>query len=324
VKTLRVAVWGLGRHAVTKILPAISMINGLELYGVCSRNINNVGSSANKWNCMGWLDPTVMLCDPRVDIIYIATPIGLHYQHGKQVLEAKKHLWCEKPLTSKLQDTLELLDIAERKGLSICEGLMFLYHPQYQKLIQYVDRFQLGKILSLDCKFGIPRLENESFRTNSSLGGGAFFDVGCYTVAAILGLFSKEDARLIYAKISMPADSSIDTSGRALVALSNGVNANLEWRINCSYRNEINIWGENGSLFTKHIFSKQPNYTPLFYLKDMLGIESTENGIAGDHFQLMFQEFLDTISDLKKVELERIQITRRAVLMDQIWSLGRL
>jgi len=323
VRSLRVAVWGLGRHAVTKILPAISTVDGLELYGVCSRNINTVGTSAHKWNCIGWNDPTLMLCDPKVDIIYVSTPIGLHYQHGKQVLDAKKHLWCEKPLTCNLQNTLELVGIAENNALSICEGLMFLYHPHYQKLTHYVEGSQLGKILSLDSKFGIPRLENESFRTNCSLGGGAFFDVGCYTIAAILGLFSTAEARLTYAKISIPAGSTVDTSGQALVTLSNGVNANLEWRINCSYRNEISIWGENGSLFTTRIFSKQFDYSPLFYLKDMLGAESAEHGLSGDHFQLMFQEFLSTIYDFKKVELERIQIMRRAVLMDQIWSLGR-
>jgi len=196
VRSLRVAVWGLGRHAITKILPAISAVDGLELYGVCSRNLSTTSSSAHKWNCMKWVDPTSMLCDPKVDIVYVSTPIGLHYQQGKQVLDAKKHFWCEKPLTCKLEDTLELLESAGNKGLSICEGQMFLYHPQYQKLIDYVESFQLGNILSIDCKFGIPRLENESFRTNSSLGGGAFFDVGCYTVAAILGLFSKDEARL--------------------------------------------------------------------------------------------------------------------------------
>jgi NDP-hexose-3-ketoreductase len=324
VRALRVAVWGLGRHAVEKILPAISIVDGLELYGVCSRNVNTVSSSANEWNCLGWIDPTIMLCDPRVDIIYVATPIGLHFQHGKQVLDAKKHLWCEKPLTCNLQDTLELLNIAENNELSICEGLMFLYHPHYQNLIHYVKGSQLGKILSIDSKFGIPRLENESFRTNSSLGGGAFFDVGCYTVAAILSLFPKAEARLIYAKICMSTDSTVDTSGQALVNLSNGVNANLEWRINCSYRNEINIWGENGSLFTAKIFSKQSDYSPLFFLKDMKGIELLEHGLVGDQFQLMFKDFLGTIYEIRKAEIERIQIVRRAVLMDQIWALGRL
>ena len=72
MRSFRVAVWGLGRHAVTKILPALSRVNGLTLYGVCSRNINVVSSSAYKWNCKGWVEPTSMLCDPNVDIIYVA------------------------------------------------------------------------------------------------------------------------------------------------------------------------------------------------------------------------------------------------------------
>ena len=323
MRSLRVAVWGLGHHAVTKILPSICAVSGLELYGVCSRNIAAISSSAHKWNCMSWDDPTYMLCDPKVDIVYVATPIGLHYQHGKQVLDANKHFWCEKPLTCKLNDTLDLLDSARNKGLSICEGLMFLYHPQYQKLINYVESFQLGNILSLDCKFGIPNLENKGFRTSLSLGGGAFFDVGSYPVAAILGLFSNAEARLTYAKISMSADSSVDTSGQAIITLTNGVNANLEWRINSSYRNEINIWGEKGSLFSTRIFSKQADYLPLFNLRDMQGIESIENCLAGDHFQLMFQKFLNTIHNSSIAELELKCIYRRAVLMDQIWSLGR-
>ena len=323
VRPLRVAVWGLGPHAVAKILPAISMVNGLELYGVCSRNINIVDTSAHKWNCIKWIDPSLMLCDPMVDIIYVATPIGLHYQHGKQVLNAKKHLWCEKPLTCNLQDTLELLEIAESNRLSICEGLMFLYHPQFKKLIHYVEGFKLGKILSLDCKFGIPRLKNKSFRENLALGGGAFFDVGCYPVAAILGLFNYADHHLTYAKISVPPDGSVDTDGQALVTLSNGVNASLEWRINSSYRNEINIWGNEGSLFTERLFSKQSNYSPLFHIKSMHGIESTEDVSEGDQFQLMFQQFLSTIYDVRIAELERKYIIRRAILMNDIWSLGR-
>ena len=200
---------------------------------------------------------------------------------------------------------------------------MFLYHPQYHKLIYYIKEFQLGKILSLDCKFGIPRLVNESFRTNSSLGGGAFFDVGCYPVATILGLFTNVDTQLAYAKIFTPTDSTVDTRGQALVTLSNGVHANLEWRINSPYRNEINIWGEERSLFTEQLFSKKSNYSPIIYFKDTHGIESAENVLAGDQFQLMFQQFLGTTNCAAMAEVERKCIIRRAALMDEIWSSGR-
>jgi len=38
---------------------------------------------------------------------------------------------------------------------------------------------------------------------------------------------------------------------------------------------------------------------------------------------LMFQKFLGTIDNIAIAELERKYIIRRAVLMDEIWSLGR-
>ena len=320
---MRLVVWGLGRHAITKILPAVSMVSGLELHGVCSRNIDTVNSVANTWGCIGWNNPDLMLSDPEVDIVFLATPIGLHYIYGKKALDAKKHFWCEKSLTCRLEDSLELLSSASEKRLSICEGQMFLYHPQYQRLIEYIQSLQFGNILSIDCKFGIPRLENGGFRSDPALGGGAFFDVGSYPIAAILGLFPQAKAGLNYARVSSDVGSLVDTNGQAIVNFSNGVAANLEWGINRSYRNEIVIWGDKGSIFTSRIFSKPSDHQPIFYLRDTQGIESTEYGVAGDHFQLMFREFLGTIYDLKKAELERMQIKRRAVLMDQIWSLGR-
>ena len=101
---MRVAVWGIGRHAVNKILPAVSAVSGLVLYGVCARNAKSVFTCSEMWKCKGWTEAASMLCDASVDIVYVATPIGLHAEHGKRVLEARKHLWCEKPLTGHLPD----------------------------------------------------------------------------------------------------------------------------------------------------------------------------------------------------------------------------
>lgn len=324
MKPLRVAVWGLGQHAISKILPAISAVDGLELYGVCSRDDYAVSYAAAVWNCLGWTNPKLMLSDLSVDVVYVATPIALHHQHGKQVLDANKHFWCEKPLTSSLKDSMELLESAKNKGLSMCEGHMFLHHPQFQNLKKFLNSDQLGKILSVDARFGIPTLENPGFRSNPALGGGAFFDVGCYPVAAILDLFLEAEVCVNYAKISELVDSVVDTNGEAIVNISNGVSAHLEWRIHSSYRNEINIWGKKGSLFTTKIFSKQPDYSPHFYIRDAHGIQSKKKGIAANHFQLMFRSFMDTIYSYEKAELERKSIIRRAILMDQIWTLGRI
>src|SRR5215212_11993464 len=121
---LRVVVWGLGRHAVNKIVPAVAQTPGLELHGLCSRDVARVDAAVAEWTCQGWTDPTAMLADSRADVVYVATPNALHARHGRQVLNAGKHLWCEKPLTCSLDATLELLALSRASGRSICEGQM--------------------------------------------------------------------------------------------------------------------------------------------------------------------------------------------------------
>ena len=178
MRPLRVAVWGLGRHAISKILPAIATASGLELYGVCSRNTSSVSSCAETWKCNGWTSPDLMLLDSQVDIIYVATPIGLHYEHGKRVLDANKHFWCEKPLSCRLENTQKLLELSRTRGLSVCEGHMYLHHPQFQKLSSYVNDGRLGLIMSIGCRFGIPRLENPSSWWGGTVRCGVLSDIG--------------------------------------------------------------------------------------------------------------------------------------------------
>jgi predicted dehydrogenase len=322
MSAMGVAVWGLGLHAINKILPALSATNGLQLYGVCSRDAGKVFSCSQKWKCKGWTDADTMLGDSNVEVIYVATPIGLHFDHGRQVLNARKHLWCEKPLTSHLAHTLELLESAKSQGLSICEGLMYLHHPQFRQLSQYVSNGQLGPIKSVGCRFGIPKLEQMGFRSDPSLGGGAFFDVGCYPVSVILALFPKETLQIDYASIVTRNGSAVDTDGKALISLANGAAASMEWRTNCAYRNEIDVWGEKGSVFTDKIFSKPADYTPVFHFRDVHGVKTTELGESGDHFVSMLQYFRSTVEDLQEAEAERDRIAKRAELLNRILSVS--
>lgn len=323
MRSMRVAVWGLGRHAINRILPAVSAAGRLELYGVCSRNSQSVSTCSQMWNCDGWTDATSMLRDPQVDIVYVATPIGLHAEHGMRVLDAGKHLWCEKPLSCRLQDTMALLERSRNRGLAVCEGFMYLYHPHFLALLGYLAEGRLGSIRSIGCQFGIPGLEHPGFRTDPALGGGALLDVGCYPVSAIEALFPEQSPYVAYARIATEDGSAVDTDGDAVIVMPNGVVAHLEWRINCSYRNRLDIWGEKGSVFSDKIFSKPANHVPVFHFRDTHGAETTEYGEANDHFSSMLRSFGGMVDDVQLAEAERRRIVRRAEMLDRIWTASR-
>ena len=324
MKVINIAVWGLGRHALVRILPAIKSFNKFSLIGVCSRNEKLVTKASSELNCKGWISPVKMLSDIKVDVIYIATPIGVHAEQVSQALRAGKHVWCEKPLTCNYEDSKKLVSIAKKNNRMLVEAFMYLYHPQFEKVQNYIDDKSNGKVYSLICRFGMPALENPGFRSNKSLGGGAFWDIASYPVSAVLALFSSKKVKILFSEIVHKEGSSVDTGGRALLRFSQGTSAYLEWEMGVSYKNEIDLWSERGSFFTDKIFSKPENYETKYRIRDSKGNEYIENGLISEQFIDMFQFFYNIYYSPNLIYKEYQCILDRARVLDEITKSAKL
>jgi predicted dehydrogenase len=313
---LNVAVWGLGNHAQNRILPTLFTMNEVNLIGVCSRNNKVVDICSEQWGCYGWYDPEHMLSSTKVDVVYIATPIGVHFSLAKQAIEAGKHVWCEKPLTCSYSDTQALVSLAEKKGKILTESFMYLYHSQFQRVKKFVDDSK--KVYSVICRFGIPTLDKPGFRNNPKMCGGVLWDVASYTTSALLSLFPDQHVKVIFAEVLTKEGSEIDSEGRALLRFSQGVTAYLEWGAGVSYKNEIDLWSEDGSFFTDKIFSKPKEYRPQYKIRDLNGNERVESGEQSEQFMEMFHKFVGMTENNKKIIAERKVILQRAKLMNDI------
>jgi dTDP-3,4-didehydro-2,6-dideoxy-alpha-D-glucose 3-reductase len=313
---IKVAVWGLGNHAQNRILPALSMIDEVKLIGVCSRNSKVVEKSSETWNCLGWSNPDNMLSSSNVDVIYIATPISMHFTMAQKAMEAGKDVWCEKPLTCSYTDTQSLISLAEKKNRVLTESFMFLYHPQFQRVKKFID--ESSGIYSVICRFGIPNLDNPGFRNNPEMCGGALWDVATYTTSALINLFPDQRIKVVFSEILTKKGFQVDTEGRALLRFSEGTTAYLEWGTGVSYKNEIDLWAKDGSFFTDKIFSKPKEYRAQYKIRDLNGNESVENEEQSEQFIDMFHNFVEIMNNKEKALIERENILQRARLMNDI------
>ena len=84
------------------------------------------------------------------DAIAIATPVDTHYKFAKEALNAGKHIWVEKPFTSKVFQAEELIKIAESKNLKIFLDHTFLYTGAVKKIKELVVSGELGEIIYFD------------------------------------------------------------------------------------------------------------------------------------------------------------------------------
>ena len=120
---------------------------GVEVGGV-------VGSTperaAEKARAAGLPDPypsfEAMLADERVDVVHLTTPNHLHYEQVRAVLEAGRHVICEKPLGMDSTETAELLRLAETSGLVHAVNFNIRFYPQCQEARARVRAGELGDV----------------------------------------------------------------------------------------------------------------------------------------------------------------------------------
>ena len=115
-----------------------------------------------------------------VDAVYLPLPPALHYQWAKMALEAGKHVFVEKPSTTSLADTEDLITLASEKRLALHENYMFIYHSQLEEINNVVKNGEIGDVRLYRITFGFPLRQLNDFRYNKALGGGALLDAGGY------------------------------------------------------------------------------------------------------------------------------------------------
>src|SRR5262245_53031495 len=90
------------------------------------------------------LDPA--LADPRVQAVAVSSPSPTHAPIGRQVLDAGKDLFVEKPLAPTLADAEDLAARAKQAGRILMVGHLLLYHPAVRHLKRLLERGGLGRL----------------------------------------------------------------------------------------------------------------------------------------------------------------------------------
>ena len=111
--TLKVAMLGTGRIAGMKLLPAIAKSDNVVLWSVLSRDAGRAAELAKQYGAKsptpGYSDLDAMLADDQLDAIIIATPDKLHSVQAIAAARAGKHVFCEKPMTTSIEEADAML-----------------------------------------------------------------------------------------------------------------------------------------------------------------------------------------------------------------------
>ena len=129
-------------------LEAVRRVESVEAAAIVGRN-----AEAARRLGEGFSVPVIatdyreVLRDPAIDAVHICTPNAQHFSMAKDSLQAGKHVLCEKPLATSVEEGEELVSLAAKKGLRNCVCHNLRYYPMVQQMRAMREAGDLGEIL---------------------------------------------------------------------------------------------------------------------------------------------------------------------------------
>lgn len=218
---MKIGVAGSGK-IVTDALDAMKEVEKIEVRAICGRE-RSMGKLERFSRDYGipkiYTDYDMMLGDEEVEVIYVAIVNNLHFEYTKRALEAGKHVICEKPFTSNLEELRVLADLAREKKLFLFEAVTLLYSPNFK----YVrDNLEIvGEIKMVQCNYSQYSSRYDKYLEgvvlpafDISMSGGSLYDINIYNIHFTVALFGKPNKVSYNANIGF---NGIDTSGAAIL-----------------------------------------------------------------------------------------------------------
>lgn len=197
-----------------KFISSAHLSKYLQLSAIFSRKLETAMSFSTNYENVKLYTEWIKFLSAPIDLVYIASPNALHFEHAKAVLKAGKHAIVEKPMVSTPQELAQLRQIAKENGVFLFEAARN-YHEKAIAIIRdfLKDKTVLGANFSY-AKYSSKMPDLLAGQTpnifSTDFSGGALMDLGVYTLYTAIGLFGRPNAAR-YTAQQLP--SSIDLNG---------------------------------------------------------------------------------------------------------------
>lgn len=191
MKIYNVGIIGAG-HIALKMASTLAALPRTHRYAIASREMRKARRFAKEQGFeRAYGSYEELMDDPKVDLIYIATPHAFHFEQAKACILKGKPVLCEKAFTANAAQAEELLKLAEEKQVFIAEAIWTRYLPMSRTIAELVRNGAVGTPYLLSANLGYA-ITNRERLVRPELAGGALLDVGVYTLNFAAMVFGTE------------------------------------------------------------------------------------------------------------------------------------
>ena len=223
-------------------------------------------------------EPKALFEDPDIDAVFICSPSEHHAEHIKQAAAEQKHIFCEKPLASTVEEIYECLDVIKETGVKFQLGFNRRFDPNFERVSQIVKGGRIGDPHLLEITSRDPEPPPRKYLEKS---GGLFmdktihdFDMARFLMGDEVVEVFAQGAALVEPDIAPEIDTAVISLKFASGAL--GV-INNSRKAAYGYDQRVEVFGSEGSIAAEN---RAPTNTIL----------ATESGLLSEKPYYFFQD----------------------------------
>jgi predicted dehydrogenase len=159
---------------------------GAELAGIASSSPASAARAQERFGVQqAYASVQDLMDDDTIDVIHVCTPNATHHALAEAALNAGKHIVCEKPLATNVQDAAHLVELAASVGSVAAVPFVYRFHPMVREARARIASGQTGRISTIQGSYlqdWLLSQDDDNWRVDAGLGGPsrAFADIGSH------------------------------------------------------------------------------------------------------------------------------------------------
>jgi predicted dehydrogenase len=300
---MKIVNWGiLGAARVNqRLLPAIENNSHSKILMLASRRSGAAGECVQQYakNPDGIKTTnhfSEVINHPDIDAIYIPLANEEHTEVALQAIAQKKHVLIEKPMALTKHEAESITQAAKDNDVIVMEGFMYVFHPQFDFILDFINSGKLGKIQYAHSMFSFPIQPARYYRINRSMkdGGGVLWDIGPYAIHTLRQVM-KGDVKKVNVSAKMNSHQA-DLSASGILEFNDQRRASFDISFECFRRSEFEIFGEKGRLKCHTVWQHESDEALISY--ELLGSNPVIEKIQkANHFELEIDHFVKCVND---------------------------
>ncbi len=221
-----------------------------DIVAVCDTNVVAAEAYAGRVGCEAYGSVRALLDDAEFDAAIVCTPPATHEPVACQLMQAGKHVLCEKPLAVSALEARRMLEVGMRSGVIMTMASKFRFARDVRKAREIVMDGLIGDLVFAESVFTSHVDMRNRWNSNAAIsGGGVLIDNGTHSVD-ILRYFlgNLRDIQIIEGRRMQGLP--VEDTARLFVHNDQGVmgSADLSWSIDKELETYLRLYGSSGTV----------------------------------------------------------------------------